>query len=158
MIITLEEHKTLLKKLVEAGVEFILVGGYAVNFHGYSRTTGDMDIWLRPDNTNRDMMMKLLLDEGFEEEMVQAISKVDFTKGIVFHFGEPPKRVDFLTHISNVKFDEAWEAKQLLPVENIGVPVLHLNHLILSKISNSRTKDKADVEELQRINKNKKGL
>jgi hypothetical protein len=53
MNILLEPHKHLLRRLIDFKVDFILIGGYAVNFHGYSRATGDMDVWLKPDNDNR---------------------------------------------------------------------------------------------------------
>ena len=59
MKILLEEFRLLLKKLLESKVDFILIGGYAVNFHGYNRPTGDMDIWLRPTNETRDKLVQL---------------------------------------------------------------------------------------------------
>ena len=64
---------------------------------------------------------------------------------------EPPYKVDFLTHISGVKFGEAWEEKAFLPMGDVQIPVLKLNHLILSKISNGRPQDNADIEELQKV-------
>ncbi len=151
MLITLEEHKQLLLKLIAAQIEFILIGGYAVNYYGYNRPTGDMDIWLRPDNNNRDRLLNMFINEGFQKQMIDELRKIDFSEAMVFHIGEPPKRIDFLTIISNVNFTEAWEQKQLLPLENAFVPVLHLHHLILSKIANNRSRDKTDVEELQKI-------
>ena len=61
MNIFLKEHYLLLEKLINAGVEFIIIGGYAVNYHGYNRTTGDLDLWIKPDNDNRDILLTVLL-------------------------------------------------------------------------------------------------
>ena len=151
MIIFYEPHRLLLKKLVESDVTFILIGGYAVNYHGFNRPTGDMDIWLRPDNLNKEKLLPLLRAENFSDESIQHIAELDFVNPVVFHFGKIPLRVDFLTRISGVEFDDAFRQKVFLPIENVQIPVLHLHHLILSKISNDRTKDKLDVEELQKI-------
>ncbi len=151
MLITLKEHKEFLIRLLSAQIEFILIGGYAVNYHGYNRYTGDMDVWLRPDNQNRDRLLDMLWNEGFQNELIDQLRAFNFSEPMVFHIGEPPKRIDFLTVISNVNFTDAWEQKQLLPLENVFVPVLHLQHLILSKIANNRSRDKTDVEELQKI-------
>jgi predicted nucleotidyltransferase len=156
MIIFLDEFRQLLKSLIEYKIEFILIGGYAVNYHGYNRPTGDLDIWLKPDNTNRDKLISLLKNENFSAVSIKRITKLDFTQMVAFHFGKPPKRVDFLTKITGVGFEEAWKEKVLLPVENFQIPVLHLNQLILSKLSSNRLRDKADIEELQKVAKLKR--
>lgn len=156
MNILLEPHKQVLRSLVDFKVDFILIGGYAVNYHGYNRTTGDMDIWLKPDNENRANFIKFLERDGFDAESLAKISETDFTKHIAFHVGEKPLQIDFVTFISGVSFSEAEKEKQLLPFEDIFIPFLHLNHLILSKITSNRLKDKMDVEELQKVMKFKK--
>jgi hypothetical protein len=156
MNILLEPHKQLLKRLIEFKIDFILIGGYAVNFHGYNRVTGDMDVWLKPDNENRSKFIAFLREDRFDEESLNRISETDFTKHVAFHIGEKPLQIDFITIISGVSFAQADEQKQLLPFENISIPFLHLDHLILSKITSSRLKDKMDVEELQKIMRLKK--
>jgi len=152
MIIFLEPHRTFLRKLVTGNVEFILVGGYAVNFYGYTRTTGDIDLWLKPDNDNRDRLVSVLTKEGFSEEGINKIQSLDFTTMVAFHTGEIPFKVDFMTHISGLTFSEAISKKESLIVDDVVIPVLHFDHLIISKISTSRGRDKADAEELQKIN------
>jgi len=153
----LEENKLLLAKLLEKGVEFILVGGYAVNYHGYNRGTSDMDILVRPSNENKIKVLEALMEQGFDEEDLADIKSADFSGYFVFSMWEEPYKVDFLTRISGVNFDEAWEQKVFLPLNNYQVPVLHLHHLVLSKISNGRLQDKADVDQLQKIQAFKKG-
>ena len=156
MDIFYEAHRLFLTRLLEHNVDFILIGGFAVNFHGYNRPTGDMAIWLKPNNENKEKLLKLLLAEGFSEEGIGYISNLDFTKPVVFHTGQIPLRIDFLTFVNIVNFNEAYNNKVLLPMKDKFVPVLHINDLILSKITTDRIKDKLDVEELQKIIRNKK--
>ena len=115
-----------------------------------------MNIWLRPTNETRDKLVQLFLNDGFAPENINSLKELNFSEAHTFYMGTPPKRIDFLTFISGVDFDEAWEQKRLLPLENYQIPVLHLNHLILSKMSNDRIRDKADIEELQKIQAIKK--
>lgn len=156
MAFLFDEHQALLIKLLEARVDFILIGDYAGNFHGYNRPTGNMNIWLRPDNENKKKLLALLKIEGYRDAGLNALKKLDFSKANAFHIGHPPLRADFLTMVSGVEFDDAWKAKVFLPLEKYFVPVLNLNHLILSKIGNKRTRGKADVEELQKISQVKR--
>ena len=102
MIIFLEPHKSFLKKLVGGNVDFILVGGYAVNYYGYTRTTGDIDLWLKPDNDNRDRLISVLIKEGFSKAGINKIQSLDFTSMVAFHSGELPFKIDFMTHISGL--------------------------------------------------------
>lgn len=151
MNIFLNEHKQLILELLDAKVEFILVGGYAVIYHGYGRTTGDMDIWLKPDNENKMMLIPVLATNGIIQDDLNQLIKMDFTNPLAFHLDEPPRRVDFLTHLSGLSYEEANKTKVILSVEEKQVPVLHFDHLIINKLASNRTKDRADVEELQKI-------
>jgi predicted nucleotidyltransferase len=153
MVVFIEEHRHLLKRLVEFEVDFIIIGGYAVNFYGYNRPTGDMDIWLRPDDENKDKFIEMLRSEGFSKVSINAVAKLNFEKPNVFHLGKPPNRIDFLTKISRVDFDAAWKRKKMLVVDTVSIPVIHLHDLILAKTGTGRTRDKADIEELQKINR-----
>ncbi len=147
----------LLSELNKNNVHYIVVGGYAVNFHGYRRTTGDIDLWIKPDNgENKKLILKSLKNLKVEDAILKEIDKLDFTKPTVFIDGEEPFRIDFMTHISNVTFDEAFEKKTVATFDNMKIPFLHLNHLILSKITTGRDKDKDDIEKLQRIEKLKR--
>jgi len=71
MNIFLEKHFDLIKKLLEGNVLFILIGGYAVNFHGYNRTTGDLDLWVKPDNENKTKLIAVLTKMGFNLEVLK---------------------------------------------------------------------------------------
>jgi hypothetical protein len=156
MNILLDEHKAILIQLLKSNVDFILIGGYAVIYHGYGRTTGDMDIWLKPDNANRDKLIPVLRSLGILDEDIEQISTMDFNTVLAFHIDEPPKRVDFLTKTVGLTFQEATAKKVFLPLGEFQVPVLNIDDLIVNKLISGRAKDKADVEELQKIMRLKK--
>lgn len=85
------------------------------------------------------------------------MQKTDFTLPLpVFWLGQPPKTVDFITLISNIRFEDAIKEVKFFALENKKIPVIHYHHLLLSKSASSRLKDKADIEELERINKYRK--
>jgi hypothetical protein len=152
MNLFIELHQDLLRRLLAANIDFIVIGGYSVIFHGYTRTTGDIDIWLKPDNDNREKLIPVLRDFGFEEESLQIVSQFDFTRHLVFSTGEYPEKIDFLTHINLVTYSEAEKEKIVADVDGLQIPFLHLNHLILSKINTGRDKDATDITQLQHIN------
>lgn len=150
--------KKVIIQLLDSNVLFLLIGGYAVNYHGYGRYTGDIDFWIKPDNQNKLLLLDAFTKLNRNSDDIKEISKLDFTKPQTFFMGEVPLRIDFLTVVNQVNFDEAWKKRKEWPVENFLVPVVDYDHLILTKISTGRTKDKLDLEELQKINqgKNKK--
>ena len=153
MNILIEEHKKLLTALLKHNVDFILIGGYAVVYYGYSRATGDMDIWLKPDNHNKIKFIKALEDFGIDSNDIIKLSEIDFTKANTFYTGEEPERIDFLTQISGIKWDEAIVNVSALILKEKLVPVIRFKDLIVNKMLSDRPKDRADVDELQKINK-----
>ena len=156
MNILIEKHKQILFALMEAKVDFLLIGGYAVIYHGYGRSTGDMDIWLKPDNENKLRLLTVLEKHLTDKSGIEKVKKFDFTDMVAFHIGTPPDRVDFLTKITGVQFAEAFDHKAFLSLHNYQIPVLHLNDLIANKLLSARLQDKADVEELQKMMRLKK--
>lgn len=151
----LPDFKSMALLLKKHKVNFMLIGGYAVIYYGYNRSTGDMDIWLEPSNSNKEKFISALKEFGINEAGISKVNGLNFTEQQAFYFGQVPERIDFLTRINNVTFDEAIKSVNHFPLENEQVPIIQYHHLILSKISNDRLKDKADVEELQRINKHR---
>ena len=93
------EHKEVLLMLIKHEVEFILIGGYAVIYYGYSRTTEDMDIWLIPDNENKIKLLNALNEIGIIEDIISQFSIIDFTKLNVFSTGVKPYKINFLTKV-----------------------------------------------------------
>ena len=156
MNLFVERHQNLLKLLLEVEVEFIVIGGYSVIFHGYPRTTGDVDLWIKPDSSSKGKILPVLKKIGIDKKSIQAISELDFTGYLVFTIWEKPERVDFLTRINLITFEEANLQKIVADVGGLKIPFLHLNHLVLSKMNTGRPKDAADINELQKIQKLKK--
>ena len=155
MNIFLDEHLEVLEYLIKHKVKFLLIGGYAVIMHGYRRATGDMDLWLEPNNDNKTLFINALRDLDFEDKTLEYIQNLDFTFAQVLMFGEEPQRIDFLTQINQVTFEEAYNNRLTENFENLVLPIINLRELILSKINTGRAKDIADIEELQRIEKSK---
>ena len=151
--------ETVLKALTKFKVEFMLAGGYAVNFHGYNRTTSDLDIWVKPAEENKKRIFDSLLSLGFSKEMSEQVDKLDFSKPFCFSIGTEPVSIDIFNHMTGVNYAEA--EKNMIPFkfsDSVSVHYIHLTDLVKNKMLTNRLKDKADVEELQKINiaKNKK--
>ena len=142
--------------LVRAEVEFIIVGGYAVIFHGYGRTTGDMDIWLNPSDQNRKKLIEGLKNMGFSEESIHYVSNLNMMESFVLSIGEEPIKMELISHISGLKFHEVYpDAIPYTFSENLNVKFLDLKNLIINKMISGRLKDQADIEELQKINRSR---
>ncbi len=149
--------KSVLEELINQEVQFVVIGGYAVNFYGFRRPTGDIDLFIKPDNTaNKSRLIIALRNLGINESVLNKLQELNFEKPQFFKDGVEPFRIDFLTKISNVSFDEAWGNKNSVEIDGLNIPFLNLQHLIASKFSSERTKDKLDIEELQKIQKFKK--
>ena len=128
-------------------VEFLVVGSYAVAVYGSARATEDLDIWVRPSELNSQRVMRALLRFGAPTSMLSA---QDFqADDAVFQMGNPPWRIDVLTSIDGVTFDEAWSERQQWTIDELEIPVISRRHLIANKRAVGRTKDLADVEALE---------
>jgi DNA-directed RNA polymerase subunit H (RpoH/RPB5) len=134
MQIITKAHKQFLLSLVEMNVDFLLIGGYAVIYHGYPRLTMDMDIWLKPDNGNKLKLLPALRSYGIVEEDLEKIKNSDFTKPLAFYIGEKKNKIDFLTVIAGVTYDEADAKKVFLQINNIKIPVIDYNDLVVNKM------------------------
>lgn len=152
----IKEHKEMLLRLIDFKVEFMLIGGYSVIYYGYSRGTEDMDIWLRPDNLNKLKLIDALISLGILQPDIDKLKTIDFTAPQVFFIGKKPLKIDFLTHVQGVAWEEAITAIRTLPLGDAMIPIVSYQHLIIMKMISTRSKDKNDVEELQRINKFRK--
>jgi hypothetical protein len=144
-------HQQFLFELLKHDVDFIIVGGLSVVFHGYIRTTGDMDLWIRPTNENKQKLLPVISKFGLSKDSIDLLKSKDFTVMLAFHFNNPPEKVEFLTHISGLKFEDACENCDHLEIENYSIPFLGYEDLIINKMVSGRLKDQADVEELKKI-------
>lgn len=140
----------LLAAFHRAGVEFIVVGAHALAANGVVRSTGDLDVWVRPSEENAKRVVAGLRDFGAPLAQ-HGVSDADFARpGAVYQMGLPPRRIDVLTQISGVEFAEAWAERALLPVQGVEVAFLGRTALLKNKRAAGRTKDLLDVELLER--------
>jgi hypothetical protein len=141
-----EDFREFLRLLDSNGVEYLLVGGYAVGYYGYSRPTADMDIWVRISEGNAALMVKVLRDFGFR---VKALRKALFLKeDQVVRLGVPPMRLEILTSISGVEFDPCYKARKVAPIDGVDVSIISLRHLKRNKKAAGRLKDLDDLQNL----------
>ena len=133
----------MLSALIEARASFIVVGAHALAAHGVPRATGDLDIWVRNDDENAGRVVAAL--EAFGAPLFD-LTREDLNKpGTIFQIGVPPSRIDILTSISGVSFDEAWPDRTLIDVGGLEVPVLGKKHFITNKRATGRPKDLSDL-------------
>jgi hypothetical protein len=133
---------------VARDVRFLVVGGYAVAAHGHPRYTKDLDVWVWVDAANADRLLAALDDFGFGSV---GLAAEDFTRpGSVVQLGHPPKRIDLLTTIDGVEFDECWSRRVEIDVSGTTTAFIDLDDLIRNKRASGRLQDLADVEALQR--------
>jgi predicted nucleotidyltransferase len=127
-------------------VEYLVVGGYAMAFHGRPRYTGDLDIWIDISKSNAEKMLVVLRDFGFAS---LPFTEDDFLReNIINQIGYPPLRIDILTSIDGITFLEAYSQRQVLSIEGLEVKFIGLTQLIKNKLASNRAQDIADVEAL----------
>jgi len=129
-------------------VEYLVVGAHALAAHGHVRATKDLDVWIRPSDTNAAKAHRALAAFGAP---LSELSVDDLTnEGTIFQIGVAPVRIDILTHIDGISFDEAWPARLSTRVGGIEASVLSREHLIRNKRASGRLQDLADLERLER--------
>ena len=127
-------------------VEFIIVGGYALAFHGSPRFTGDLDIFVQPDSTNARRILSALDDFGFGSI---GLSASDFeTPDNVVQLGVPPVRIDLITSLTGVSWEEAFSGRVRGKYGDVSVYYLGREHFIANKKAIGRKKDLADLDAL----------
>jgi hypothetical protein len=138
----------MLSELSAAGVEFLIVGAHALAAHGIPRATGDLDIWIRPTPANAERAFAALARFGAP---LTDLTVEDLTReGTVFQIGVPPARIDILTSITGVAFDEAWPRRLVTFVApKLEAPVLGREDLLRNKRAVGRPQDLADVAWLE---------
>lgn len=140
------DFKDFLRLLNLHRVKYLLVGGYAVGYHGYPRATADMDIWIESSESNAEKTVIVFHDFGMPPE---AISKELFLeKGQVIRMGVPPVRIEIITGASGVDFEERYSRRQIILIGEIPVNFISLQDLKANKQSAGRHKDMEDLEHL----------
>ena len=141
-----QDFKDLLELLNAHKVQYMIVGGYALAFHGVPRYTGDIDIYVKPDNHNAKLIMNALNDFGFGSI---GLTSEDFAQpDKVVQLGVPPVRIDIITSISGVTWEDAVTNCTNGNYGNVPVKYIGLNEFIKNKRSTGRKKDLSDLEAL----------
>lgn len=140
------DFKEFLKLLKERQVDYLLIGGYAVGYYGYPRATMDMDIWIAMHPENAQKVVAALKDFGFD---VPELSPGLFLKADqIIRMGVPPVRLEIVTTISGVNFDDCYSERNVDTLDGIEVNLISLEHLKINKKASGRYKDLNDLENL----------
>jgi hypothetical protein len=135
-------------------VIYILVGGYAVNFHGYQRFTGDLAIWLKDTPENRKQLRQAFVSCGMGDYPM--IEYMQFLPGWTEFYLNNSLRLDILTEMKGLElytFEECLSMASVADIEGVSIPFLHINQLISNKKLVNRPKDQADIQALEQIKK-----
>ena len=145
-----EDFRDVLVLFADAGVEFVIVGAYALAFHGAPRASGDIDLFVRPSPLNSQRVFDALVRFGAPLDSA-GLTAADFAgPGMVYQIGLPPRRIDVMTEISGVTFEEAWASRVTGEVEGRAVGFIGHAALLKNKEAAGRPKDIADVARLRR--------
>jgi hypothetical protein len=128
-------------------VRFLIVGGYAVAYHGHPRYTKDLDVWVEPTAENARRLLDALEDFGFGTLELQVEDFLEPDQ--VIQLGYPPLRIDLLTSVSGLSFDDCYPNRQTMEIEEVEVPFIGLDDLKANKRASGRHQDLADLENLE---------
>ena len=142
-----QDFREFIELLIKHNAEYLIVGGYAVGVHGHPRYTGDLDIWLNPSPQNAELILKSVNEFGFSS---YGLTQADFTKpGNVIQLGYPPLRIDLLTEIDGVTFEDCYENRKEVTIENLQVNFIGYNDLLKNKKESGRPRDIDDIDNLK---------
>lgn len=135
----------ILRSMTEAESKFLVVGAHAMALHGVPRATGDLDLFVRATPKNAGRVYRAL--EAFGAPLdAHGVGQEDFEiPDTVYQIGVPPRRIDIMTSISGLTFDEAWDSRESIDIEGMPVPFLGREALIRNKEASGRDKDLVDL-------------
>ncbi|MBL7131425.1 MAG: hypothetical protein ISS45_08515 [Candidatus Omnitrophica bacterium] len=142
-----QDFKELLQLLNSKKIEYLVIGGYAVAFHGHPRATGDIDIWIAISKDNARKTVEALKKFGFDTPNLK--NSLFLKKGQNIRMGNPPLRIEILTSIDGVKFSECYKNKKTATINNIKINFISLPDLKKNKKASGRLQDLADIENLE---------
>jgi hypothetical protein len=142
------DFRDLLAEFNARRVEYLVVGGHALAAHGFVRATKDLDVWVRPEPANASRVLAALAAFGAP---LQDLTESDLVSpGTIFQIGVPPIRIDVITAIDGVVFEDAWPARMEARFADQTVPVLSRDDLMRNKRATGRPQDLLDVQWLER--------
>ncbi len=135
-----------LRLLDAKDVEYLLIGGYAVAYHGYPRATQDMDVWVAISPQNASRLVQVLREFGFESPVLD--DQLFLRQDSIVRMGVPPMRIEIATSISGVSFGECYRARIVDEFQGVPVSIISLEHLKKNKRFAGRHRDLDDLEHL----------
>jgi len=148
------DFQDFLKLLNENGIRYVVIGGYAVAFHGFVRYTGGLDVFVELSLENADKLTGVLREFGFNLPAVQPA--LFLRKGKIIRLGHEPMRLEILNEIDGVSFQECYENRRVVRLRQLKINVIALAQLLKNKRASGRLKDLADVEALTPKRRNRK--
>lgn len=143
------DFQEFLKAFEDFQVEYVLVGGYSVIIHGYSRTTGDMDLFVNPHKDNYNKVVKAFAQFGMHLFGMDLENFLDTDNFDVFEYGRPPMAIDIITKLKGVNFFDAYKnAIRYEVTDTLCINVIHISQLIQNKMAVGRLKDLSDIDYL----------
>lgn len=143
-----EDFTEFIQTLNECNVEYILVGGYAVIYHGYNRTTGDLDVWVNPTKENYKKLSLAFSKFGMSVFDMNETKFMNTSNYDVFTFGRPPICIEILTKVKGLEFPETYINSTFTKFDNVDVRMIDIRDLKQAKRAANRSKDKDDLEHL----------
>ncbi len=140
------DFKEFLKLLNAHKVEYLLIGGYAVGYHGYPRATADMDVWTAMNPVNADRIVAVLKEFGFDPPNLSP--ELFLKEWQIIRLGVPPVRIEIATTVSGVDFSQCYAERVVDVLDGVKVNLISLNHLKINKKASGRHQDLADLENL----------
>ena len=140
------DFKDFLKLMTSFGVDYLVVGGYAVGYYGYPRATGDLDIWIAANQTNAAKITHALVEFGMPEDEIN--NNLFVAKDKIIRMGVPPVRIEVITGVSGVEFVDCYSRREIVDIDGIPVNFISLADLKTNKKAAGRHKDLEDIQHL----------
>lgn len=140
------DFREFLKFFNDAEVEYLLIGGYAVGYHGYPRTTADMDVWVAISMKNATKLVAVFHRFGMRDDKLKP--ELFLQRGKIIRMGVPPIRIEVHTEIDGIEFAECYAAREVATLDGQPVNLISLRHLRTNKRASGRHKDLDDLEHL----------
>ena len=141
-----QDFREFISLLNQNNIEYLVIGGYAVSYYGYPRYTGDMDIWINKTDENALKMVAVIKSFGFD---TSALSINNFNrKHLITRLGNPPLRIDVLTTIDGVAFEDSFKGRLIAEIEGLKINFISYSGLLKNKKASGRSKDRNDLENL----------
>jgi predicted nucleotidyltransferase len=143
-----DDFRDFLNALNNQKVDYILVGGYSVIIHGYPRTTGDMDLWVKKTKDNYKNLVEAFSEFGMPTFDMTEDNFLNHPDWNVFSFGRPPVAIDIMTTVKGLDFDKTFVHAKFYDDGGLKVKTIHKNDLIIAKKASNRPKDQDDLENI----------